>query len=193
MIEKRDEMNSLLGNILGITCDETDQLLAFLTEQEYLMLASDQSCGNRLVFLNRANNDPKAASYKLHNLVFHFKKAALSDVGGVIEAYLGADALINGRKAVLYILLLCLKITFNMKVEISPFDAELIAFLWDERLHRRLNVEDECEAFKLYMDKCGKTAPSDFDYHQSLDRLASMNVLEVTDGMIFLREKVVVR
>lgn len=193
MTEKRDEMNLLLGNILGITCDETDQLLTFLTEQEYLMMASDQSCGNRLVFLDRANSEAKAASYKLHNLVFHFKKAAFSDVGDMIDAYLGTDALINGGKAVLYIFLLCLKIISNMKVEISPFDAELIAFLWNERLHKRLNVEDECEAFKLYMDKGGKTAPSNFDYHQSLDRLALMNVLEVTDGMIFLREKVVVR
>lgn len=193
MIEERDKMNLLLGNNLGITCEKADQLLTFLAEQEYLMLASNQSCGNRFVFLDQAKSDTKAVSYKPQNLVFHFKKAALSDVGSVIETYLGADALLNGKKAVLYIFLICLKTFSNMKVVISSLDAELIAFLWDERLHKRLNVDDEFEAFKYYMDKCGKAVPSDFDYHQSLDRLVSMNVLEITDGMIILREKVVVR
>lgn len=193
MADRRDELCSSLMSAADLTYEEADGLLTLLTEREYLKFEADQPDASRTVFLSHGVSDIKAASYKPHNVVFNFKKAALSAGIGAIEAYLGADALANGGSAVLYVFLLCLKALSGMKTELSPADAELVEFLWRERLHRRLNADDEYEAFGRYLDGRGKQPPTNMEYHQSLDRLAELNTLRLEEGAILLREKVIIR
>ena len=189
----RDELCTSLTSAADLTDESADGLLTLLTEREYLRFEADQPDASRTVFLSHGISDTKAASYKPHNIVFNFKKAALSAGIGAIEAYMGADALANGGSAALYILLLCLKTLSGMKTELSPSDAELIEFLWRERLHRRLNADDAYEAFGRYLGERDKQPPTNMEYHQSLDRLAELNTLRLEEGMILLREKVVIR
>jgi len=193
MSNGKDDLRSLMIDTLNLTCGEANELLTLLTDQKYVEFEADQTDTFRLVFSSHGSSDIKAASYKPYNVVFNFKKAALSAEIGAIEVYLGADAMSNGRSAVLYIFLLCLKMLSCMKAELSPVDAELIEFLWRERLHRRLNADAEFEAFQRYMEERGKQPPTNLEYHQSLDRLAELNTLRLEEGAILIREKVVIK
>lgn len=193
MPDRRDELCSALMGAAGLTREKADGLLSLLVERECLELEPDPSDPSRTVVLSHDAGGAQAVSYKPHNLVFNLKNAALSAGIGAIEAYLGADGLAGGGSAGAYIVLLCLKTLSGMKAELSPPDAELIEFLWRERLHRRLNADDEYEAFRRYMDGRGGRPPTNLEYHQSLDRLAELDTLRLEEGMILLREKVVVK
>lgn len=194
MSNERNELRRVLMSAADLTREKADGLLTLLAEGEYLELEPDELDTFRVVLLSHGVGGAQAASYKPHNLVFNLKKAALSAGIGAIETHLGADALAGGgENAVLYIILLCLKALSGMKTELSPPDAELIEFLWRGRLHRRLNADDEYEAFRRYMDGRGRRPPTNLEYHQSLDQLAELDTLKLEEGMILLREKVVVK
>ena len=191
MADNQTEMVSLLMNISGLTCEEAERLMAFLIEQECIKFEPNQLDTDRAVFLSRINGDMSAVSYKLSNIEFNFRKAALSTGIDAIDTYLDADAFLKGDNPILHLFLLCLKVLFNMKVELGEFDAELINFLWEARLHRRLNVDDEYEAFSRHMIQHGKNPLSSIEYHRALDRLEKLRVIKLGDGMISLRERVI--
>lgn len=191
MTDHQTEMHSLIMNISGLAYEEAGRLVEFLTEQEYIKFDPNQPDTDRAVFLSRINGSMSAVSYKLSNIEFNFRKAALSTGIGGLETYLDTDALLKGDNTVLHILLLCLKVLSNMKVELGEFDAELIDFLWKARLHRRLNVDDEYEVFSRHMVQHGQNPLSSIEYHRALDRLEELRIIKLGDGMISLRERVV--
>lgn len=194
MPNRRDELHSMLTDAAGLTDKEADGLLTLLTEGEYLKFGSYQfDPALRVVCVGCIFSGVQAVSYKPSNIVFNFKKAALSIGINAVDVGAGVDALVNGGNVILYVLLLCLKTLASMRAELSPSDAELIEFLWRERSQRRLNADDEYEPFKRHMEGQGKNPPTELEYHQSLDRLAELNTLRLEDGMILLREKVVIR
>lgn len=191
MTDNQTEMLSLLVSISGLTCEEAEGLMTFLTEREYIKLEPNQSDTDRAVFLSRINSGMSAASYKLRNIEFNFRKAALSAGMDAIDICLAADAFLKGDNPVLYLFLLCLKVLSDMKAELGEFDAELIGFLWEARLHRRLNADGEYEAFSRHMIEHGKDPLSSIEYHHALDRLEKLRVIKLEDGMISLRERVI--
>lgn len=191
MADNQTEMRSLIMSTFDLPFEDAERLLVFLTEQEYIKLEPNQQDTDRTVFLSRFNNSLSAVSYKLSNIEFNFKKAALSAGIDAIETYLNIDALLKGNNPILHLLLTCLKVISNVKTELDELDAELIDFLWEARLHRRLNVDDEYEAFSRRMVQHGKTPLTSIDYNQALERLEKLRVIKLEDGMIFLREHVV--
>lgn len=192
MSNERDEIQSMLTNVSGLTSEQADELLTFLIEQKYLELEANQSDTARAVFMKLGNGGRQAVSYKPRNILFNFKKTALSIGTDAVDVCLGLDSLLAGGNAVLYLLLLCLKTLTSMRTELSPSDGELLAFLWNARRYRRLQADDEYEVFRQDMTGQGKNPPSRLEYHHSLDRLAELSTLRLEEGMIQLREKVVI-
>ena len=191
MTDNQTEMCSIIMNILGLTYEEAERLVTFMTEQEYIKFEPNQMDTDRAVFLSRINSEISAVSYKLSNIEFNFRKAALFTGIGAIETYLDADSLLKGDTPVLHLLLMCLKVLSNVRVELGEFDAELIDFLWKARLQRHLNVDDEYEAFRHHMVQHGQNPLSSTEYHHALDRLEKLRVIKLGDGTISLRERVV--
>lgn len=191
MVDNQTEMCSMIMNILDIAYEEAKQLVAFMTEQEYIKFEPNQLNTDRAVFLSSINSEMSAVSYKLSNIEFNFRKAALSTGISAVETYLDGDSLLKGDTPVMHLLLMCLRVLSNMRVELGKFDAELIDFLWKARLQRHLNVDDEYEAFHHHMVKQGQNPLSSIEYHHALDRLEKLHVIRLGDGMISLRERVV--
>lgn len=186
---KHAEMISLVMDVFDLSHEDSENLLTLLTEHEYIQLGAGPMDTDRAVFLGQNGN--AAASFKLSNIEFNFRKAALSFEINAIEIYLNVDALLDGKNALLYFFLLCLKMLSSIKAEICAFDAELIGFLWEARSKRHLCVDDEYETFCLHMAHRGQEPPSKSEYHLALDRLDKLRVIKLKDGMVFLRERVV--
>lgn len=194
MSNEKGNLRSILADTVSLTDEEAGDLLTLLSEREYLKFELDEpDTAHRVVHWDFIRSGAQAASYKPGNIVFNFKKAALLMGSNAIDVGLGVDALMNGGNAVLYALLLCLKTLASVRIELSQSDGELVGFLWRERLQRRLNADDEYEAFKRYMEARGKNPPTELEFHQALDRLAELNTLRLEEGTIQLRERVIIR
>lgn len=192
MLNERDKIYSMLTDGIGLTREQANELLALLIEREFLELETNQSNTMRTVFMKSGGIGGQAVSYKPRNILFNLKKAALSIGTDAVDACLGVDALLTGENTVLYLLLLCLKTLSSIRTELNPTDGELLAFLWNARRYRRLQADDEYEAFRQNMSERGKNPPTNLEFHQSPDRLTELDALRLEEGMIQLREKVVI-
>lgn len=189
----REQMLSFICSVTQSPEAGAQSILAALTEQKALILTANLPDTDRTVFIKEDFHHAEAASYKPQNIIFHFRNASLASGTEAIEFYLSTTSDLNGREQLLFILLSLLKLLAGLKVELAENDARLLGFLWKERLHRRLEAENEYKAFGKYMEFCGKTMITEPEYHASLNRLAALDVIRLEDGLILLREKIVMR
>lgn len=195
MTDHYNEISSILTNACAWTKETADFCQALLTECGGIAPASEYVENSRVIILNEDDkNCAKGTSYHLRNIVFNFRKAALESGIKAIDTYFVSDSLMNGRDMCLYALLLLLKIVDALKVKLDIVDAELIGYLWQERSQRKLfNAEKEYDIFNQYRRECDKRALTYMEFNEALNRLADLKAIEIEDGAILLRERVLIR
>lgn len=151
MEKTKDEMKHILMQEANISEGSADILVRNLIENNFLDLHPDDTDTTRALFVKSGVHETEAVSYKLHNISFNFKKASLSFGIDAFEAGLGIESIMESRNPQLYLLLLLLKVIAGIRVELEPSDAELAAFLWRERAHRRLHIDETYDAFARYL------------------------------------------
>lgn len=189
----KDEIKRIIRQKENISESQADTLVTSLIENDLLDLNPDDTDTTRALFIKSGIHEKEAVSYKLHNISFNFKKAALSFGIDAFDAGLGIESIATSRNPQLYLLLLLLKVIAGIRVELTVFDAELAAFLWKERVHRRLYVEETYDAFVHYLAQQNQRPVEAEEYQKALDRLEQLHVIEMEDGAIRLREKMIVK